>query len=725
MALNTLNKKSLFLFLLSLNSIVLFAQTNSERSFQYVSSGNFPITTINEIQKGIDLLFEEQKNLKSGSPQKQKLDTLIYNDIYLKNLLLSGEVMYGDSISMYVNKIASELIKDNPDLQKKLHFYVVRSSKVETYNFDKGYIFVTTGLIAQLETEAQFAFLLAHEIGHCVKRHATIIEMQPGFELFNRNQYSHLQFFVAFKKPYTQKELIEADAEALEILKKTDYALSAIDLAFDLLQYKHLPFNDEVFNPAFFEFNGLKIPDTLVLKKVTPILSFDSKSENSSEEIEMHERRNLLEGWYNVSETGKKKYIYSKKEFVSIREIARFALCNDYLADRDYVNAIYSAYILLKKYPNNNYLQGLVSKALYAISIIKTSQNRNVIPIYLGVPDAYHQKYYENFFVDYTDIEGNSQSLYYLFEKGESLELNIFSIGYVWQAYKMSRNAELKPVLDSLFSELFIANKMRGSSFSRISKEEFQRLDSIASADSHAETSKYSKIKTLQTKSESNYFENSLKFAFVNFFKDEEFTTIFDKNAKDRKIKIEKEKMMIDLTLKRTAITKVVFVDPFISYYPLKKESLKKEIEKSAVQKKKYIDLIEAEAKKRKINYQIIDKNDSVAFSIEAYNDRVAIHSWIVEREKNGTNPDAMVLSAENIHKIVEKYGTPYFVFSGIKSLGEDMGPKTVHSFKVYNILSGELIQFDVKIANYVATPQDISLGITGSFNTLSPKAVK
>ena len=53
------------------------------------------------------------------------------------------------------------------------------------------------------------------------------------------------------------------------------------------------------------------------------------------------------------------------------------------------------------------------------------------------------------------------------------------------------------------------------------------------------------------------------------------------------------------------------------------------------------------------------------------------------------------------------------------------MGPKTVHYFKVYNILSGEVIQYDVKIANYIANPQDISLGIAASFNTLTKKPVK
>lgn len=719
-------KKHLFIFLLCINCIVIISQNPRENSFRYVSSGNFPTSIVSEVQIRIDSLYEEQRNSRTSFRQKQKLDTLVFNEIYLKNLLVSGEVMYGDSISTYINKIAIELLKDSPDLKSKLHFFIVRSSEVDAYNFDSGYIFFTTGLIAQLENEAQFAFLLAHEIAHYSKKHPTVIDLKRELELFNRNQYSHIQMLEFLKIPYTLKEELEADVEAFEIIKNSNYSFSSIDEAFDLLQYKLLPFNDVKFDRSFFEYDELKFADTLILKKVTPISSFDENESNSGEIFDVHQRRGVLGSSYNVSDAGKKKYILPKQEFVSMREIARFSLCNDYLINRDYVNAIYASFILLKKYPKNDYLQSVVSKALYAISIYKTTKNRNPVPTYLGIADAFHPKSFENFIdLEYTTKQGNSQSLYYLFNQISSEELNVLSVAYVWKAYKKSRNVELKPIMDSLFSELFVANKLMAFSFSHHTREELIVIDSLSSLSVEKESSKYEKIKTLQTKNEINSLEYKLKFAFVNFFKDDEFSNIFEKNSKAYKRKLEREKALVDLSLKITPITKVVFVDPFFTYYPLKRENLKKEIERTAIQKKKYVDFINTEAAKQKLNYQIIDKNDTIGLSIEAYKDRAAIHSWIIEREKNGTNPDVLVLGTENMHKLAEKYGTPFFIFSGIKSIGEEMGPKTVHFFKVYNILSGELVYFDLKIANYVANAQEFSLGLKECLIDLSKRTTK
>jgi len=79
-------------------------------------------------------------------------------------LLLSGDKLFNDPLTIYVNKVADELLKNEPELRKKIKIYVTKSSDVNAHAFDKGFIFINVGLLAQLENEAQLAFILSHEI---------------------------------------------------------------------------------------------------------------------------------------------------------------------------------------------------------------------------------------------------------------------------------------------------------------------------------------------------------------------------------------------------------------------------------------------------------------------------------------------------------------------------------------------------------------------------------
>lgn len=51
-------------------------------------------------------------------------------------------------------------------------FGVLNSDHVNAYSAPGGYVFVTKGLLARVENEAQLAGVLAHEIAHVTKRHA-------------------------------------------------------------------------------------------------------------------------------------------------------------------------------------------------------------------------------------------------------------------------------------------------------------------------------------------------------------------------------------------------------------------------------------------------------------------------------------------------------------------------------------------------------------------------
>ncbi|MGZ4055855.1 MAG: M48 family metallopeptidase [Bacteroidia bacterium] len=717
-----MKKNISIIFLFLFHCIVLDAQTVNEKYSRLISYGNFQKQIIDEVQSHINAEQAERFSYKSSAQQKQKLDSAIYKNIFLRNMLLGGEVLYGDSVGNYVNKVAGELLKNDPELLKQFHFYALRSSNVNIFNLDDGFIFVNTGLIAQLEDEAQLAFILAHEIAHVKKKYPVIIDMKTNLELLNRNQYAFENMFASLKKEYSKEEEIDADAEAYEMMKRSGYSLKSINEALDLFQYSYLPFDDKVFDHAFFENDDYKLSDSVILKKISPIGTLEGNSELTEEEnLVIRERRGLA-GSFDLKDDGKRKFILPKTSFTNAREYSRFALCSDYLASRDYINAIYAAYILLKKYPESTYLQSVVSKALYAITISKTNY-RNPRPDYINVPYAYQPESFENT-IDLRPelMEGNSQPLYYLFNNIQAPELNVLSVSYVWKAYKQTGNKLLKPVIDSLFKELFVANNMKRSDFSELNKEQLKTQDSINSISENKEQNKYATIKALQTK-DANSTKNKIKFAFVTFFKDKEFSEMFDRNLNASKRKSDLKTVKADLSLKKESIPKVLIVDPYFSYYPTKVDNFKKDIEKAEFQRGKYISMISAEMKKNKIEYQLIDDEDSLQTDIAAYNDRSSLHRWIIEREKNGSNPDALVLSVEDCQEIATKYGTPYIVLCGIKTIDEIKGQKSIHVFKVYNILSGDLVQFDVKVSNFIVNAQDMSMVIAYCVKELANKS--
>lgn len=75
-------------------------------------------------------------------------------------------------LQAYITRIGKALAAQGelPDLD--FTFTVLNSSDVNAFALPGGYIYVTRGLLALADTEAQLAGVLAHEIGHVTARHA-------------------------------------------------------------------------------------------------------------------------------------------------------------------------------------------------------------------------------------------------------------------------------------------------------------------------------------------------------------------------------------------------------------------------------------------------------------------------------------------------------------------------------------------------------------------------
>ena len=171
--------------------------------------------------------------------QKDKKKFYLESNYLIDDLLKSSRVFFNDPITNYVNKVADELLKDDQEMRDKLRFYTVRSAAVNAFATNQGIIFVNVGLLAQLENEAQLAFVLAHEIAHVKDGHA--LEMFLESQKIDRYtksrdlvQNSSFENHIVAKNFYSKELETCADRKGLELFLESNYSLSELDGVFDV-----------------------------------------------------------------------------------------------------------------------------------------------------------------------------------------------------------------------------------------------------------------------------------------------------------------------------------------------------------------------------------------------------------------------------------------------------------------------------------------------------------
>jgi len=77
-----------------------------------------------------------------------------------------------DPLAKYVDKIGQKMatVSDRPELFYRFH--VVDDSTINAFALPGGYIYIYRGLLTHLNSEAELAAVLGHEIGHVTARHA-------------------------------------------------------------------------------------------------------------------------------------------------------------------------------------------------------------------------------------------------------------------------------------------------------------------------------------------------------------------------------------------------------------------------------------------------------------------------------------------------------------------------------------------------------------------------
>lgn len=112
------------------------------------------------------LLGETGPALPAPDPEAVRLAADLHPAVLQRYLALEHPVLQA-----YVGEIGQRLARQTPWAQLDWHFTVLDTADVNAFALPGGHVYLTRGLLAYPNSEAELAGVIAHEIGHVIARH--------------------------------------------------------------------------------------------------------------------------------------------------------------------------------------------------------------------------------------------------------------------------------------------------------------------------------------------------------------------------------------------------------------------------------------------------------------------------------------------------------------------------------------------------------------------------
>ncbi|HTF02816.1 MAG TPA: M48 family metallopeptidase [Bacteroidia bacterium] len=710
--------------------------TNFDNYTPVNCSGEIPGIFLMSAQEKYKLdVKDEAQNSKNKYVGKAKGDFLFQSNYFIDMLLQSGKVLFGDSISNYVNTVADRVLINEPDLRAKLTFYTLRSEEPNAFSTDQGLIFVTVGLIAQLENEAQLAFILSHEIAHFEKRHT--LEIYMAEQDMQRRTYDVDEKIRDFSNHEKESEF-EADSLGLARLSRTGYDCAEAMGAMFVMQFSHLPMEDYDFESRAFERPMMIFPSSLFLDKIKPItLDNDSEDDSYSSHPNISRRRARLEEQYeDLSVCGTEKFAGTEAQFYMIREICRYEVVRLEIIARNYPRAVYNATFLQKAHPNSLYLKRAIAKSLYCMA-----KYENLSRLNDGMDN-------------YNKVEGKAQQCYFLFQKMNDEQVTAVALRTLYDLSLIDSSVIIKAMLTDLGTDAVYYHNMTLEEMQKtvnIYKEALadtvkpDTIPKVVAVEEKKDStpvntgyvSKYDKLRTEKKKkdkqevTEKKTVEKSRfhMLAFGDIIEDKQVIAFFrqcedlseirtrEKEVKEgkykgmssyeeRKAKQKEDKK--DLAPKALGIDTLLVVDPFYMY-ATERDGYK--LQDSERGRYALCDQVTEVAGAASLPIVLFSVKEFGKDDVEKYNELALLNEWI---EESANHDEVTMLQAETefTQAVCDKYHAKNIFVTGVftfKQKRENRG-----FVLLFTIICYPLLPFGIV---YAATPEHQTYIVSGIYN--------
>ena len=668
--------------------------------------------------------FTTLSTRKYQEAQSQNSDKELDKDFFLSTrfffdeLLLSGRVLFNDPVTDYLNRVAAQVLRGNSELKKDLRFYILKTTVHNAFSTDQGVILFTTGLLAQLENEAQLAYILCHEISHYVKKHVRNGYIEEKNIIKGKGQYGRLSYQskIAQMSVYSKDVELEADQGGIEMYLKTKYAKDEIFASFEALFYSNLPFDDIQFDSNYFNTAILKIPGSFYPDTINEISQEEDYDDEGHTHPNIQKRLDAAMDYIGSKESlGGEKYLVSEEDFKKARNFCRFENVNINLYEREYGIALYSIYLLRKDFPDSRFLDLANLKAWYGLVKYKNNNRYNEVTLKT------------------TKVEGESYILHCFLKNLSKAQLNVvgFRIAYeTWLKYPSDK--VIAEYFVDLKKELAVNSGIKFDDFSNVSLEEYlstsaEKVDSFDINDSiqKIDASDLSKYEKIRLKKELKAIGNASTGVYGD--KDFHLYALYDlvkeKNLIDELKKIKRdvedaeaaEKLEIADQNKPTlfkrsmhlGIDKLVVVDPIYENYKLneKRNHIKSENKKIGIS-----DMYDQKYSNLDLKTQLVDSKNLQKSDVDEYNDLGLLMQWISEIVAHD-NIEMISSNHDQILDLTQKYGTSHFLFSGIYGYKERSQMSAAHWYGIMMFYTIPIVLVDLLIVHnyfqYIALSVD------------------
>lgn len=602
-----------------------------------------------------------QEGISKGKTNKREQTFLLESSFLVDQVLHSGRAIFNHRVNVFLGQVLDEILHNEPELRSKIRIYVMRSSGVNAFTTNDGIILINLGLLAQLENEAQLAFVLCHEIVHFTQGHAMNAYLGAETAQASRGIFKKPDLDNSLLKRTVYASNFEFEADSLGLIRfcSSGYSTKAISSVFDMMRYAHVPYDDLPFPIVRYNSGLYAIDQQYELNKVRtiePATDDDPLSHHPA--TSTRKQRALL--WLNQlsEQTMGVEFKVSENEFDIMRKTCRHELVKVLNDEGDPAGAIYHNYLLERENPLDPFLAFQEARSLYTLCKYKNA----------GSFGSIHP--------GWSQQQGEIQQTYHLFYRLQPDELNVLTIRELFRLYRaFGYKKAIWPMLVDALADLTKYHGRQGL----IERALPQNLnDTSASAND-----RYGRI---ERKSMNDPRKWMVTYGLIDLFEDTVFVHLHDsiasviknvgptgpssQNKKSKKSGVKPKSFAIGAKA-------AVCISPTYMKFDMRKRQNNRFLSSEEAR----IDLERKLAECGKLtglDLRILSPHNLTIYDATAYNDLVLLNNWATQRYRE-LEVGMIDLHHDELEPVTQRYGTDHFVWTGVVTYRESKPLRFFH----------------------------------------------